>query len=236
MQSRNDPVPDPLFLVRGKSGRLYVNGRHRHSFNKGVIQSNLYYVRGKLFLAPPNYPFPQGVLMCPIPSGPAKAHTAEAHRFEAYLRSKKLKLTGERMEILAAVFQKNAHFDAEELHAELKHHGRDISRATVYRTLDLLVQCGLVRKSSLGSSHANYEAAHEDEHHDHLICLNCNKVIEFYRPDLERCRRRSARSSSSSPCTTACRFSVSAPIAWTRPTNPSSSTGWPRSTPDQAHP
>jgi Fur family ferric uptake transcriptional regulator len=124
--------------------------------------------------------------MCPIPSGPAKAHTAEAHRFEAYLRSKKLKLTGERMEILAAVFQKNAHFDAEELHGELKHHGRDISRATVYRTLDLLVQCGLVRKSSLGSSHANYEAAHEDEHHDHLICLNCNRVIEFYRPDLER--------------------------------------------------
>ena len=186
MKSRNDPVPDPLFLVRGKSGRLYVNGRHRHSFNKGVIQSNLYYVGGKLFLAPPNYPFPQGDLMCPIPSGPAKAHTAEAHRFEAYLRSKKLKLTGERMEILAAVFQKNAHFDAEELHGELKHHGRDISRATVYRTLDLLVQCGLVRKSSLGSSHANYEAAHEDEHHDHLICLNCNRVIEFYRPDLER--------------------------------------------------
>jgi len=54
------------------------------------------------------------------------------------------------------------------LHAELKQQGRDISRATVYRTLDLLVQCGLVRKSSLGSSHANYEAAHDDEHHDHL--------------------------------------------------------------------
>ncbi len=124
--------------------------------------------------------------MCPTPTTPAKVHSAEAHRFEAYLRSKKLKLTGERMEILAAIFQKNAHFDAEELHAELKQQGRDISRATVYRTLDLLVQCGLVRKSSLGSSHANYEAAHEDEHHDHLICLNCNKVIEFYRPELER--------------------------------------------------
>jgi Fur family ferric uptake transcriptional regulator len=133
--------------------------------------------------------------MCPTPSAPAKVHTAEAHRFEAYLRSKKLKLTGERMEILAAIFQKNAHFDAEELHGELRQQGRDISRATVYRTLDLLVQCGLVRKSSLGSSHANYEAAHEDEHHDHLICLNCNKVIEFYRPDLESlqdeiCRER----------------------------------------------
>jgi len=124
--------------------------------------------------------------MCPTPTTPAKVHSAEAHRFEAYLRSKKLKLTGERMEILAAIFLKSSHFDAEALHAELKQQGRDISRATVYRTLDLLVQCGLVRKSSLGSTHANYEAAHEDEHHDHLICLNCNKVMEFYRPDLEQ--------------------------------------------------
>jgi len=124
--------------------------------------------------------------MSPTVSAQAKVHSAEALRFETYLRSKKLKLTGERMDILAAIFLKDTHFDAEALHSELKHQGRDISRATVYRTLDLLVQCGLVRKSSLGSSHANYEAAREDEHHDHLICLNCNKVIEFYRPDLER--------------------------------------------------
>lgn len=123
--------------------------------------------------------------MCPTPASSPKVHSTEAHRFEAYLRSKKLKLTGERMEILGTIFQKNVHFDAEELHADLKQKGRDISRATVYRTLDLLVQCGLVRKSSLGSTHANYEASHENEHHDHLICLNCNKVIEFYRPDLE---------------------------------------------------
>lgn len=109
----------------------------------------------------------------------------EELRFESYLRGKKLKLTTERMAILGAIFQRDHHFDAETLHTELKAQGGDISRATVYRTLDLLVQCGLVRKSSLGSSHANYEAAHDDEHHDHLICLNCNTVLEFYRPDLE---------------------------------------------------
>ena len=124
--------------------------------------------------------------MCPSPTEQTQEHSAEAHRFEAFLRGKKLKLTGERMEILAAVFHEKNHFDAEELHSKLKTQGRDISRATVYRTLDLLVQCGLVRKSSLGSSHANYEAAQDDEHHDHLICLNCNKVIEFFRPDLEQ--------------------------------------------------
>lgn len=111
--------------------------------------------------------------------------TPEETRFEAFLRGKKLKLTGERLAILAAIFKQADHFDAESLHAGLKKAGGDISRATVYRTLDLLVQAGLVRKNSLGASHANYEPARDDEHHDHLICLNCNKVVEFFREDLE---------------------------------------------------
>jgi len=122
--------------------------------------------------------------MGPLPQS-RKVRSPEEARFEAFLRSKKLKLTGERLTILASIFQRESHFDAETLHALLRTEGGDISRATVYRTLDLLVQSGLVRKNSLGASHANYEAAHGDEHHDHLICLNCNKVVEFYRPDLE---------------------------------------------------
>ncbi len=127
--------------------------------------------------------------MGPTPES-RKARSAEEARFETFLRSKKLKLTGERLEILASIFQRDSHFDAETLHAELKTAGGDISRATVYRTLDLLVQSGLVRKNSLGSSHANYEAARGDEHHDHLICLCCKKVIEFYRPDMEALQER----------------------------------------------
>jgi Fur family ferric uptake transcriptional regulator len=112
--------------------------------------------------------------------------TREEVRFTAFLRRRKLKLTSERIAILAAILSHGRHFDAETLHAHLRNQGGDISRATVYRTLDLLVQCGLVRKSNLGSSHANYEATQENEHHDHLICLNCDKVIEFFRPDLEQ--------------------------------------------------
>lgn len=119
-----------------------------------------------------------------------KVRSAEEIRFEAFLRGKKLKLTGERLVILASIFRRESHFDAETLHAELRSDGGDISRATVYRTLDLLVQSGLVRKNSLGASHANYEAARGDEHHDHLICLNCNKVVEFYRSDLEELQER----------------------------------------------
>jgi len=127
--------------------------------------------------------------MGPLPES-RKVRSAEEIRFEAFLRSKKLKLTGERLAILASIFQRESHFDAETLHAELRTEGGDISRATVYRTLDLLVQSGLVRKNSLGASHANYEAARGDEHHDHLICLNCNLVVEFYRPDLEELQDR----------------------------------------------
>ena len=125
---------------------------------------------------------PNGLI--PFGAGPT-VRTAEAIRFEAFLRSKKLKLTSERLNILASIFQRESHVDAETLHAHLRTEGGDISRATVYRTLDLLVQAGLVRKNSLGANHANYEAARGDEHHDHLICLNCTEVIEFYRPDLE---------------------------------------------------
>lgn len=123
--------------------------------------------------------------MGPRPTYSRKSHSKEEALFEGYLRGRKLKLTGERMTILHAIFARKTHFDAEALHASLRDTGGDISRATVYRTLDLLVQCGLVRKNSLGASHASYEATRDNEHHDHLICLNCNKVIEFFRPDLE---------------------------------------------------
>ncbi len=109
----------------------------------------------------------------------------EQQRFEKFLRSRQLKLTTERHELLEEVFAQGQHFDADQLHIILKQKGKAISRATVYRTLDLLVQCGLVRKSSFGDQHAHYEAVRSDEHHDHLICINCHGIIEFFRPDLE---------------------------------------------------
>lgn len=123
--------------------------------------------------------------MEPSPEEGAAPLPREEARFETFLRERKLKLTGERMAVLAAAYREASHFDAETLHAELKEAGSRISRATVYRTLDLLVQCGLVRKQSLGATHASYEAA-QDEHHDHLVCIQCGKVLEFFRPDLEQ--------------------------------------------------
>lgn len=120
-----------------------------------------------------------------MPSIPRPAPTEELIRFESFLRDRSLKLTEERRTLVAAIFGTDHHFDADELHMQLKQKGLDVSRATVYRTLDLMVQAGLVRKSSFGDMHAHYEAVRSGEHHDHLICLNCQKVIEFFREDLE---------------------------------------------------
>jgi Fur family ferric uptake transcriptional regulator len=123
----------------------------------------------------------------------------EQQRFETFLRSRQLKLTGERLDLVEEVFGQPHHFDADQLHLALKQKGKAISRATVYRTLDLLVQCGLVRKSSLGDQHAHYEAMRSDEHHDHLICLNCDAIIEFFRPDLEALQEEICQSFSFKP-------------------------------------
>lgn len=115
----------------------------------------------------------------------ARDFSAELTRFEGFLRSRQLKLTGERRAMLSAVLSWGSHFDADTLHLALKQRGEDVSRATVYRTLDLLVQCGLLRKDSLGHQQAQYEVLKPGEHHDHMVCLRCTQVIEFYRQDLE---------------------------------------------------
>jgi Fur family ferric uptake transcriptional regulator len=108
----------------------------------------------------------------------------DARPFEAFLRTRKLKLTRERKAILAAIARRAPHFDAEELLMEFQNSGNRVSRATVYRTLNLLVRCGLVQKNNLGSSHACYEAARGRERHDHLICIQCGKVFDLERKDL----------------------------------------------------
>lgn len=107
-------------------------------------------------------------------------------KFESFLKARGLKATGQRRLLLQFLLQLKHHIDADSLHQSLKNKDASISRGTVYRTLDLLVQCGLVRKSTFGEDHANYEIVHHDEHHDHLICMECKKVIEFYRADLEK--------------------------------------------------
>ena len=107
------------------------------------------------------------------------------HQFVEYLRCRGQKVTGARRRILEEVFQHHDHFDAEELYQRLKKRHASVSRATVYRTLNLLDQCGLVRKMEMGDSRSIYEHILGHPHHDHLVCLGCGRLEEFSHPLIE---------------------------------------------------
>jgi len=110
--------------------------------------------------------------------------------FIQYLRENNLKVTQERLALLDEIFATGEHLDADELLARMKTKQRKVSRATVYRTLDLLVQCGLVRKSRLGREHYFYEKMEPGGGHHHMVCTATGKIIEFWDADLDDRLRR----------------------------------------------
>ena len=100
-------------------------------------------------------------------------------KFRKYLKTQSLKYTKERKIILEEVLKRRDHFDADELAADLRTNGLKVSRATVYRTLDILHDLNVVHKATLGHKHNHYENMVGRKHHDHLVCLKCDKVLEF---------------------------------------------------------
>src|SRR5512144_1250302 len=110
----------------------------------------------------------------------------EINRFQDFLRVAGLKLTGERSALVREIFSTHYHFEADELLSKMKQKNVKISRATVYRTLELLVKSGMVRRVHLGEDHYHYEHVTGNSHHDHLICTTCGSVIEFHDEELER--------------------------------------------------
>ena len=101
-------------------------------------------------------------------------------KFEYYLRKKNLKLTQERRDILDEMSGSERHFGPEELLLQLRDKGKRVSRATVYRTLDLLVNSGVVKRVCLGPQQFYYESiAKKEQRHSHLVCLKCGKIVEF---------------------------------------------------------
>jgi len=115
-------------------------------------------------------------------------------QFVDFLRQEGLKWTPEREKVLKEVFTTEGHFEAEELAYRLRKKGSRVSKATVYRTLPLLVKSGLIKEVIHGEKHHHYEHIHEANQHDHLICLKCGKIMEFEEKRLreiedEICRR-----------------------------------------------
>lgn len=112
------------------------------------------------------------------------ANVREKEQFLRFLRDRGQRVTGERLALFDEIFSLHGHIDAEELLAAMKARGLKISRATVYRNLDLLVESGLARKSRLGSRGFLYEHMHAGQQHDHLVCTGCGRVVEFVSPGI----------------------------------------------------
>jgi Fur family ferric uptake transcriptional regulator len=108
----------------------------------------------------------------------------EKQRFLQLLRERGQRVTGERLALFDEIFSQHGHIDAEELLAAMKGRGLKISRATVYRNLDLLVAYGLARKQRLERNRFLYEHVHSGQQHDHLVCTGCGRVVEFISPGI----------------------------------------------------
>jgi Fur family ferric uptake transcriptional regulator len=113
------------------------------------------------------------------------ARLPERDRFVKFVRQRGLRLTPERLALFDEIYSQHGHIEAEQLLASMKERGLKISRATVYRSLDLLLECGLVRRHHLGGSRHVYEHVHVGQRHDHLVCRECRRVVEFVSPGIE---------------------------------------------------
>jgi Fur family transcriptional regulator, ferric uptake regulator len=102
------------------------------------------------------------------------------------LKTEGLRYTKQRQQVWDEIRISSEHRDAEEIYLAInKNKDLKVSRATVYRTIDVLVKNNLVRKMELGDGRALYEHKIDDGHHDHIICVETGKIIEFYNEDLE---------------------------------------------------
>ena len=106
--------------------------------------------------------------------------------FREFLSKRGLKVTSQRDLIFDVFFRTHSHVNVEELYALVRRQDPRVGYATVYRTLKLLVESGLASSRNFGDGHTRYERGHDEaEHHDHLICISCGKIVEFKNKKIE---------------------------------------------------
>lgn len=104
-----------------------------------------------------------------------------------------LRSTDQRKLIVETFFQSPNHVSIEELLSQVRAQDPKVGYATVYRTLKLLTECGVAFERKFGDGLTRYELADEASHHDHLICIDCGKIIEFEEPQIEELQEKIAR-------------------------------------------
>jgi Fur family ferric uptake transcriptional regulator len=110
--------------------------------------------------------------------------------FSEYLRKMKYRSTPERSRVLDRIAEYDRHFSADELYMHMNNLGDRVSRATVYSTLDLLTQCNILMKHRFQGESAHFELSSRMPNHDHLICTECGRILEFREDQIEKIRNQ----------------------------------------------
>ncbi len=113
--------------------------------------------------------------------------------FGRFIAEQGLKSTRQRNDIVKIFLKSEGHLSVEDLHHLVQKVNTKIGYATVYRTLKLLAQSGLAVERKFDDGQTRYEHLHPEEHHDHLICMNCGKIIEFEDKEIEALQEEVAR-------------------------------------------
>ena len=111
--------------------------------------------------------------------------TEEQEVFLKHIQKQGLKRTAQRDLILDVFLRTEGHLSGEDLYQLVREKDPTVGQTTVYRTLRILTDAGLAREVRFGDGRAHYEHNYKHEHHDHMICSQCGKIIEFYSPELE---------------------------------------------------
>ena len=106
-------------------------------------------------------------------------------QFSEFLRSSGHRQTPERYKVFDEVYSTDGHFDVDELYVRMRTNNVNVSRATVYNSLELLLECDLVVRHQFGDKVAKYERSFSFRQHDHLICTECNELFEFCDPRIQ---------------------------------------------------